>query len=225
MSPRIVEVRRDILEEERPARARVAGGFRRRRASSSRAWSPARAPARRRCWRNAPPPAAVAPRRRAGRRPGDRERRQAAGAHGRAGPADRHRHGLPPGSRHGRAALEDGTSTSSTSVHRERRQPGVPGQLRPRRGPRVVLLSTTEGEDKPLKYPPMFHSATSPIITKIDLAGGHRIRPRAAMTRNIQAVRPGLEVLETSARNRPRDGAVVREARVPLGGAALTGRG
>jgi len=35
---------------------------------------------------------------------------------------------------------------------------------------RVVLLSVTEGEDKPLKYPPMFHSAHVAVITKSDLA-------------------------------------------------------
>jgi hydrogenase nickel incorporation protein HypB len=35
---------------------------------------------------------------------------------------------------------------------------------------RVVLLSVTEGEDKPVKYPPMFHSAHVAVVTKIDLA-------------------------------------------------------
>ena len=35
---------------------------------------------------------------------------------------------------------------------------------------RIVLLSTTEGEDKPLKYPPMFHSANVAVVTKSDLA-------------------------------------------------------
>jgi hydrogenase nickel incorporation protein HypB len=35
---------------------------------------------------------------------------------------------------------------------------------------RVVLLSVTEGEDKPLKYPPLFHSANVAIVTKADLA-------------------------------------------------------
>lgn len=35
---------------------------------------------------------------------------------------------------------------------------------------RVVLLSVTEGEDKPLKYPPMFHSADVALVTKSDLA-------------------------------------------------------
>ena len=33
-----------------------------------------------------------------------------------------------------------------------------------------MLLSVTEGEDKPLKYPPMFQSADVVIISKIDLA-------------------------------------------------------
>ena len=37
-------------------------------------------------------------------------------------------------------------------------------------GARVVLLSVTEGEDKPLKYPPMFHSADVALVTKSDLA-------------------------------------------------------
>ena len=35
---------------------------------------------------------------------------------------------------------------------------------------RVVLLSVTEGEDKPLKYPAPFHSADVVVITKVDLA-------------------------------------------------------
>src|SRR5215213_4465522 len=35
---------------------------------------------------------------------------------------------------------------------------------------RCVLLSTTEGEDKPLKYPTIFNTADVAIITKIDLA-------------------------------------------------------
>ena len=35
---------------------------------------------------------------------------------------------------------------------------------------RVVLLSVTEGEDKPLKYPTIFNSANVAIVTKADLA-------------------------------------------------------
>ncbi len=64
---------------------------------------------------------------------------------------------------------------------------------------RVVLMSVTEGEDKPLKYPTIFNSADLAIITKADLAEATAFRREEAL-RNIQAVRPGLEVLETSAR-------------------------
>jgi len=34
---------------------------------------------------------------------------------------------------------------------------------------RVVIISTTEGEDKPIKYPDMFHTADICVINKIDL--------------------------------------------------------
>jgi len=44
---------------------------------------------------------------------------------------------------------------------------------------RVVLLSVTEGEDKPLKYPPMFHSANVAILTKCDMAAAGFDRPVA----------------------------------------------
>jgi hydrogenase nickel incorporation protein HypB len=42
---------------------------------------------------------------------------------------------------------------------------------------RVVLLSVTEGEDKPLKYPTIFNTADVAVITKMDLAEGCRIQP------------------------------------------------
>jgi hydrogenase nickel incorporation protein HypB len=64
---------------------------------------------------------------------------------------------------------------------------------------RVVLLSVTEGEDKPLKYPTIFHSADAAIITKIDLAAAVEF-DRLSAHRNIQSVRPGICVLEVSAR-------------------------
>ncbi len=64
---------------------------------------------------------------------------------------------------------------------------------------RVVLLSVTEGEDKPLKYPTIFNSADLAVITKIDLADAVGF-DRAEMHRNIHEVRPGMEILETSAR-------------------------
>lgn len=64
---------------------------------------------------------------------------------------------------------------------------------------RVVLLSVTEGEDKPLKYPPMFHSSDVAVITKIDLAEAVEFERETALT-NITSVRPGMAVFETSAK-------------------------
>ena len=64
---------------------------------------------------------------------------------------------------------------------------------------RLVLLSVTEGEDKPLKYPTIFHSADVAVITKIDLAEAVEF-DWAAAQRNIEAVHPAMCVLETSAK-------------------------
>ena len=65
---------------------------------------------------------------------------------------------------------------------------------------RMVLLSVTEGEDKPLKYPQMFHSSELAVITKTDLAAPCEF-DRAAALANIDAVHPGLAVFETSKRD------------------------
>ena len=64
---------------------------------------------------------------------------------------------------------------------------------------RFVLLSVTEGEDKPLKYPTIFNSADVVIITKSDLAAAVEF-DEAAARRNVQAVRPGMEVFTLSAK-------------------------
>jgi len=64
---------------------------------------------------------------------------------------------------------------------------------------RLVLLSVTEGEDKPLKYPTIFNSADVAVITKIDLAAAVEFDEFTA-NRNIQAVRPGMEILKVSAK-------------------------
>lgn len=64
---------------------------------------------------------------------------------------------------------------------------------------RVVLLSVTEGEDKPLKYPSIFHTADAAVITKLDLADAVEFDAPTAR-RNINAVRPGLPVWEVSAK-------------------------
>jgi hydrogenase nickel incorporation protein HypB len=64
---------------------------------------------------------------------------------------------------------------------------------------RLVLLSVTEGEDKPLKYPTIFNSADLAVITKIDLAVATGF-DRPETYRNLHEVRPGLEIIEVSAR-------------------------
>jgi hydrogenase nickel incorporation protein HypB len=64
---------------------------------------------------------------------------------------------------------------------------------------RLVLLSVTEGEDKPLKYPTIFNSADVAIITKSDLAEAVDF-DEASATRNIRAVRPGMEIFKVSAK-------------------------
>ncbi len=64
---------------------------------------------------------------------------------------------------------------------------------------RVVLWSVTEGEDKPLKYPPLFHSAHAILITKTDLAPAVEFRPEV-LRANLRRVNPGAAVLEVSAR-------------------------
>jgi len=64
---------------------------------------------------------------------------------------------------------------------------------------RVALLSVTEGEDKPLKYPGLFNSADAAVITKIDLAKPCGFDRDQAL-RNINEIRPGIHVFETSAK-------------------------
>jgi hydrogenase nickel incorporation protein HypB len=64
---------------------------------------------------------------------------------------------------------------------------------------RVALLSVTEGEDKPLKYPTLFNSADAAIITKVDIAQAVGF-DRDAAIRNLREIRPGIRIFETSAK-------------------------
>ncbi len=64
---------------------------------------------------------------------------------------------------------------------------------------RVALLSVTEGEDKPLKYPTLFNSADAAVITKIDLAAPCEF-DRGLALKNINEIRPGIRIFETSAK-------------------------
>lgn len=62
---------------------------------------------------------------------------------------------------------------------------------------RVVLLSVTEGEDKPLKYPATFVKAQLMILTKADLLPYVPFDMEEAR-RNARMVHPGIELLEVS---------------------------
>ena len=64
---------------------------------------------------------------------------------------------------------------------------------------RVALLSVTEGEDKPLKYPTLFNSADAAVITKMDIAEPCGF-DRALALKNINEIRPGIRIFETSAK-------------------------
>jgi len=64
----------------------------------------------------------------------------------------------------------------------------------------AVLLSTTEGEDKPLKYPTMFRTANVVVVNKSDLADVLGF-DRPAATDSIAAVAPSAPVLEVSAKS------------------------
>jgi hydrogenase nickel incorporation protein HypB len=65
---------------------------------------------------------------------------------------------------------------------------------------RLVLLSVTKGEDKPLKYPTIFNSADLAVITEMDLAAAVEFDEGAACA-NIQAVRPGMKVFTVSSKS------------------------
>jgi hydrogenase nickel incorporation protein HypB len=64
---------------------------------------------------------------------------------------------------------------------------------------RLVLLSATEGEDKPLKYPTIFNSSDVAVITKMDMAHAAEF-DLAAARRNIAGVRPGMKIFEVSSK-------------------------
>jgi hydrogenase nickel incorporation protein HypB len=64
----------------------------------------------------------------------------------------------------------------------------------------VVLLSVTEGEDKPLKYPVMFHKADLVIVSKIDLLPHLPEISLARVRESLACVMPDPRVIELSAR-------------------------
>lgn len=64
---------------------------------------------------------------------------------------------------------------------------------------RVMLIATTEGEDKPLKYPTLINTADVVVINKIDIAEAVECDV-PLLERNIHEVRPGAEVFKVSAK-------------------------
>ncbi len=66
-------------------------------------------------------------------------------------------------------------------------------------GLRVALMSVTEGEDKPLKYPQLFASADVIVLTKVDIATAVEFDADMALSA-IATVAPDRPVLSTSAR-------------------------
>jgi hydrogenase nickel incorporation protein HypB len=67
---------------------------------------------------------------------------------------------------------------------------------------RVVIMSVTEGEDKPLKYPHMFRAADVMILSKADLLP-HLEFDLAGCLEHVRRVNPKLEVLQLSATRGP----------------------
>jgi len=63
---------------------------------------------------------------------------------------------------------------------------------------RVVVLSTTEGEDKPLKYPNMIAAADLLVVNKVDLLP-HLVFDVNRLVDYAHRIKPGLEVIELSA--------------------------
>ena len=64
---------------------------------------------------------------------------------------------------------------------------------------RVVLLSVTEGEDKPLKYPVIFLHADLVLVSKIDLAAAVGF-DRATALANVRQTAPKAKIVEISAK-------------------------
>ncbi len=65
---------------------------------------------------------------------------------------------------------------------------------------KVALVSVTEGEDKPIKYPALFHAATSCLITKIDLLP-YLDFDVELLEKNARSLNPRMKVFKVSAKS------------------------
>ena len=75
-----------------------------------------------------------------------------------------------------------------------------PAEFRVGEDARAMVCSVTEGEDKPLKYPLMFRACELVIINKIDLIP-HLEVDLELLLANLDAVNPGVETMQVSARS------------------------
>jgi hydrogenase nickel incorporation protein HypB len=66
---------------------------------------------------------------------------------------------------------------------------------------KIVLLSVTEGENKPLKYPGIFHRSSLLILTKTDLLPHVEFGPKLALE-NARKVHPEIDYIALSSRTR-----------------------
>jgi hydrogenase nickel incorporation protein HypB len=64
---------------------------------------------------------------------------------------------------------------------------------------KIVILSVTEGEDKPLKYPSIFVKSELMILSKVDLLPYVPFDAELAK-KNARSVHPGIEIIETSSK-------------------------
>ena len=64
---------------------------------------------------------------------------------------------------------------------------------------KIVMLSVTEGEDKPLKYPSIFVKSELMILSKVDLLPYVPFKAELAMS-NARSVHPGIQIIETSSK-------------------------
>ena len=86
---------------------------------------------------------------------------------------------------------------------------------------RAVVLSVTEGEDKPLKYPATFHHADLMVLNKIDLLPYVPFQLDLARE-NARRVQPAIEILEVSCTTRRRARPLARLAgRPPMTGSPI----
>ena len=66
---------------------------------------------------------------------------------------------------------------------------------------KVVLISTTEGDDKPLKYPSMFRKSSVMVVNKLDLLGYSDFEIEKVRANGLQ-INGRLEIFETSCRTK-----------------------